>query len=78
MIAGEGTQGDEPTQDGPALAQNAASDQDRLDGLVAQMHADLTGADAATVEQALRHRLTDIGLDLDEGEIQALVARISG
>ncbi len=55
---------DQKTQDGPALAQNVTTDRERLDGLVAQMHVDLAGTDAATVEHALRHRLADIGLDL--------------
>lgn len=68
----------EETQDGPALAQNVTSDQERLDGLVAQMHADLAGADADAVEQALRHRLSDIGIDLDADRIAGLVAQISG
>ena len=68
----------EPVQDEPALAQNTASDQDRLDGLVAQLHADLAGEDVATVERAVRHRLDDIGLELDEAQIRDLIARISG
>ena len=68
----------EPVQDEPALAQNTASDQDRLDGLVAQLHADLAGEDPATVERAVRHRLDDIGLELDEAKIRDLIARISG
>ena len=68
----------EPVQDEPALAQNTASDQDRLDGLVAQLHADLAGEDPATVERAVRHRLDDIGLGLDEAKIRDLIARISG
>jgi len=66
------------TQDGPALAQNAATDQERLDGLVAQMHADLAGADPAVVEQSLRHRLSDIGIELGADRIAGLVAQISG
>lgn len=66
------------TQDGPALAQNTATEQERLDGLVTQMHADLAGADADVVEQSLRHRLSDIGMDLDADRIAGLVAQISG
>jgi hypothetical protein len=66
------------TQDEPALAQNATTDQERLDGLVAQMHADLAGEDAEVVEQALRHRLDDIGLALDADEIAGVVARVAG
>ena len=68
----------ESIQDEPALDQNAASDDEKLDGLVAQMHADLAGEDEAVIEQALRHRLTDIGLTLEEAEIASHVARIAG
>lgn len=67
----------EPTQDEPALDQHVATEQDKLDGLVAQMHADLAGADTETVERALRHRLADIGIDLDEERIGTLVQQIS-
>ncbi|WP_292864064.1 hypothetical protein [Microbacterium sp.] len=67
----------EDTQDEPVLEQNTASEQERLDGLVAQMRADVQGEDAATVEQALRHRLTDIGMTLDESEIAQLVADLT-
>lgn len=67
----------ESTQDESALDQNVASEQDKLDGLIAQMHADLSGEDAATVEQALRHRLTDIGIALDDAQIADLVAKVS-
>ena len=67
----------EDTQDEPVLDQNTASEQERLDGLVAQMHTDVKGEDGATVEQALRHRLTDIGMTLDESEIARLVAELS-
>lgn len=67
----------EDTQDEPVLDQNTASEQERLDGLVAQMHTDVKGEDAATVEQALRHRLTDIGMTLDESEIARLVVELS-
>lgn len=67
----------EETQDEPALDQNAASDQDKLDGLVAQLRADVAGQNAVTVEQAVRRRLDDTGLALDEERIAALVAELS-
>lgn len=67
----------EPTQDGPSLAQNATSPQERLDGLVAQLRADVAGADATTVEKAVRARLADTGIALDEPAIARLVADLS-
>lgn len=66
------------TQDGPALAQNAASDDEKLAGLVAQVRADLSGRDAATVERAIRSRLDDTGLALDADQVAALVAELAG
>ena len=42
------------TQDEPVLDQNTATEQERLDGLIAQLRADVTGEDTATVEAAVR------------------------
>lgn len=61
----------------PVMDQHSTTDAEKLDGLVAQMHADLAGEDPATVEQALRHRLDDTGLEVDASAIADLVARIS-
>lgn len=69
---------DEATQDEPVLEQNAATDQERLDGLSAQLRADLAGEDAATIEQAVRHRLADTGIPADESLIALLISEISG
>lgn len=68
----------EETQDEPALAQNDATEQERLAGLVAQLRADLIGEDAATVEVGVRRRLEDTGIDADEELVARLVAEISG
>lgn len=66
------------TQDGPALDQNVASEKERLDGLVEQVRADVAGEDAAIVEQALRRRLTDTGIEVDDERVRVLVQEISG
>ncbi len=66
------------TQDEPALAQNATSDEERLDGLIAQMHADLAGHDDAVVAKALQSRLSDVGIALDEDAFADVVAQIAG
>lgn len=66
------------TQDGPALAQNDASDDERRAGLEAQLRADLSGQDAPTVEAAVRRRLADTGIAVDEDLVRRWVAEISG
>lgn len=68
----------EPTQDEPVLEQNAATEQERLDGLSAQLRADLAGEDAETIEQAVRHRLADSGIPADEAFIALLISEIAG
>ncbi|GAA3029084.1 hypothetical protein [Microbacterium dextranolyticum] len=67
----------EETQDSPALAQNEATEDERLQGLVAQVRADLSGEDAATVETAVRRRLDDTGIDVDEELVRRLVEELS-
>jgi hypothetical protein len=60
------------TQDGPRLDQNERTDSERIDGILVQTRADLSGADVATVEKSLRTRLSDAGFALDDDEIAAL------
>lgn len=69
---------EDDTQDAPALDQNDATEQERLDGLVAQLRADHEGQDAATVEKAVRRRLDDTGIAAGEDLVQRLVAQIAG
>lgn len=53
-------------QDGaPAMSQNNATDEDKLQGIVSQTRADLAGADAARVLHALRERIAQAGLTLE-------------
>lgn len=65
------------TGDEPVLAQNEATDEDRLRGLVAQLVADLAGEDAATVDTAVRRRLDDTGIALTEQQIAVIVEEIA-
>lgn len=64
-------------QDGPALSMHTTDDDERLDGLLAQMKADLTGQNAATIEHALRRRLDETGLTIDDAEVDRIVAELS-
>ena len=66
------------TQDEPVLDQNTATEQERLDGLIAQLRADVTGEDIATVEAAVRRRLSDTGVEADEDLVRRLVAELAG
>ncbi|SDQ26803.1 hypothetical protein [Microbacterium sp. cf332] len=64
-------------QDGPALAMHDTTDRERLDGLVAQLRADLSGENRATVEHGVRQRLSQVGLTLDDGDIAEIVDDIA-
>ncbi|RZI92960.1 MAG: hypothetical protein EOO67_07635 [Microbacterium sp.] len=65
------------TQDGPRLEQNVTTDMERLNGIVTQTRADLTGEPADVVEKSLTRRLDDAGITLDDGELQALARDIA-
>ncbi|MEH3088797.1 MAG: hypothetical protein PGN24_04060 [Microbacterium arborescens] len=65
-------------QDGPALDMHATDDDERLAGLLAQVRADLSGENAATVEHGLRQRLVQVGLELDDAEVARHVSEIAG
>ncbi|MDD7961527.1 hypothetical protein [Microbacterium thalli] len=60
-------------QDGPALAMHTTDDAERLDGLKAQLRADLTGQSPAVVEKGVRQRLDQVGLHLDDAEVARIV-----
>ena len=53
-------------------------DRERLDGLVAQLRADLAGENRATVEHGVRQRLSQVGLNLDDAEFERIVADLVG
>ncbi|MDD7928942.1 hypothetical protein [Microbacterium thalli] len=60
-------------QDGPALAMHTTDDGERLDGLKAQLRADLTGQSPAVVEKGVRQRLDQVGLHLDDAEVARII-----
>ena len=68
----------EETQDEPDLDQHETTEQERLDGVIAQLRADVAGEDAAVVETAVRRRLDDTGIAAEEGLIARLVAELAG
>ncbi len=66
------------TQDEPRLELHETTAQERLDGIVAQLRADVQGENAATVDKAVRTRLAETGVAADENAIARLVAELSG
>lgn len=66
-----------PTQDEPRLELHDTSDQERLDGLIAQLRADVGGQNAATVDKAVRGRLAETGVPAEEEVILALIAELA-
>ncbi|GAD33796.1 DNA-binding protein [Microbacterium sp. TS-1] len=60
-------------QDGPALSMHDTTEQERLDGLVAQLRADLPGENRATVEKYVRQRVSEVGLNVGDDEIARIV-----
>lgn len=65
-------------QDGPALAQNVATDDERLDGVVQQVRADVGGESLDIVEKSLRRRLADVGISVADDDVEALARDIAG
>jgi hypothetical protein len=66
------------TQDGPRLEQNVTTDVERLNGIVTQTRADLSGESADVVEKSLHRRLEDAGIAVDADELSALAREIAG
>lgn len=57
-----------PREDG----HDDASDRDKLDGIVEQMKQDVAQGHVDDTDDALRQRLADAGLDVDDEEFAAL------
>ena len=55
-----------------------ASNADKLAGLVEQMRQDVAAGNVSDVEDALRQRLDDTGVELGEQEFAAVLASIRG
>lgn len=65
------------TQDEPRLDLHETSDQERLDGLIAQLRADVRGQNAAVVDKAVRSRIAETGVPAEEEVILALIAELA-
>ncbi len=67
----------EDTQDEPVLDMHDPSPSDRWDGLAAQLRADVLGQNTAVVDKAVRGRIAETGVVVEEEVVVALIAELS-
>src|SRR6478609_6929134 len=72
-----GALGTEQEQRLPAMAQNNASDIDKVAGIVAQTRQDIGTHPLEEIAHALRQRLTQSGIELPENDIEELARQVS-
>jgi hypothetical protein len=82
MTAGEaqreGALGTEQEQRLPAMAQNNATQVEKVSGIVVQTRSDVGDQPQERIEEVLRQRLEQSGIDLPDAEIAELARQISG
>lgn len=64
------------TQDLPAMSQNNATAQEKIDGIVLQSRQDVAAGTQESVEEMLRGRLDDAGLDVSDELVAELAERV--
>jgi len=69
--------GDEHTQDAPVLAQNEATTQEQIDGILAQTRVDLAAEPVERYEEVLRQRFTETGIDVPADQVHAFAERLA-
>ena len=72
-----GALGSEQEQRLPAMAQNNASDVDKVAGIVAQTRQDVGTEPLERVAEVLRQRLTQSGIELPENDIEELARQVT-
>lgn len=81
LTAGEaqrtGGLGSEQEQRLPAMAQNDATQIDKVSGIVAQTRQDVGTEPIERVADVLRQRLSDSGIDLPDDEVQELARQVT-
>ena len=65
-------------QSEPAMDTHPTDDGARIAGVVAQTRADVGDAPRERIEDVLRQRFRDIGLELGDDRIRALAAEVAG
>ena len=66
----------ERTQDEPLLAQNVATDDEKIDGIIAQTAADVPGAPLARVADVIDQRLHDSAIPRSREQIEEYASRV--
>ena len=69
--------GTEQEQRLPAMAQNNASDLDKVSGIVAQTRADVGTEPVERIVEVLHQRLDQAGVDLPDGDVRELARQVS-
>ena len=72
-----GALGTEQEQRLPAMAQNNASDLDKVSGIVAQTRADVGTEPVERITEVLHQRLDQAGIDLPDGDVRELARQVS-
>lgn len=72
-----GALGTEQEQRLPAMAQNNASELDKVSGIVAQTRADVGTEPVERIAEVLHQRLEQAGVDLPDGDVQELARQVS-
>ena len=72
-----GALGSEQEQRLPAMAQNNASDVDKVAGIVVQTRSDVGSEPLERIAEVLRQRLTQAGVELPEHDIEELARQVS-
>jgi hypothetical protein len=67
----------EETQDEPVLAQNQATRQEKIDGIVAQTRVDLGGETDERYAEVLRQRFVDSGIEMTDEDRQRLAGDVN-
>ncbi|GAA1997847.1 hypothetical protein [Microbacterium pumilum] len=69
--------GTEDEQTIPAMSQNNASTDDKVDGIVAQTRVDVGTESVERITEVLRQRLEQSGIDLTDDTVDQLAQRVS-
>jgi hypothetical protein len=65
------------TQDEPIMDQHVATDEDKIEGIVAQTRIDVGDKPLERIADVLRQRFHDAGLDVDDDRTAELAERVS-
>lgn len=64
------------TQDQPAMAQNNATDDEKIEGIVAQSRVDVGHESHERVQEVLRQRFADAGVEVEPERLSDLAAAV--